>query len=68
MLAADVLYEGRNVEPLLELLPRLAPEVLLAEPGRPYAAAFLVRAARRGASRTAATACTGSRGAASHGG
>ena len=37
-LAADVLYEQRNVEPLLELLPRLAPEVWLAEPGRPYAA------------------------------
>jgi predicted nicotinamide N-methyase len=43
-LAADVLYEERNVEPLLELLPRLAPEVLLAEPGRPHAGAFLRRA------------------------
>jgi predicted nicotinamide N-methyase len=43
-LAADVLYEERNVAPLLELLPRLAAEVLLAEPGRPYFAAF-----RRGA-------------------
>jgi predicted nicotinamide N-methyase len=43
-LAADVLYEARNVEPLLELLPRLAPVVLLAEPGRPHAAAFLERA------------------------
>ena len=43
-LAADVLYEERNVEPLLALLPRLAPEVLLAEPGRPHAAAFLARA------------------------
>ena len=43
-LAADVLYEERNVEPLLELLPRLAPEVLLAEPGRPHAGAFLARA------------------------
>ena len=43
-LAADVLYEERNVEPLLELLPRLAPEVLLAEPGRPAAAEFLRRA------------------------
>ena len=32
-LAADVLYERRNVEPLLELLPRLAAEVWLAEPG-----------------------------------
>jgi predicted nicotinamide N-methyase len=43
-LAADVLYEERNVEPLLELLPRLAPEVWLAEPGRPHARAFLERA------------------------
>jgi len=42
-LAADVLYEERNVEPLLELLPRVAPEVWLAEPGRPHAAAFLDR-------------------------
>jgi predicted nicotinamide N-methyase len=43
--AADVLYERRNVEPLLALLPLLTPEVLLAEPGRPYAPAFLERAA-----------------------
>jgi predicted nicotinamide N-methyase len=41
VLAADVLYERRNVEPLLDLLPRLAPQVLLAEPGRPYARSFL---------------------------
>jgi predicted nicotinamide N-methyase len=47
VLAADVLYEERNVEPLLELLPQLAPEVLLAEPGRPHAAAFLERAHER---------------------
>ena len=40
VLGADLLYEERNVEPLLELLPRLAPEVLLAEPGRPHAADF----------------------------
>jgi predicted nicotinamide N-methyase len=44
-LAADVLYEERNVEPLLAVLPRLAPEVLLAEPGRPYSGAFLREAA-----------------------
>jgi predicted nicotinamide N-methyase len=47
VLAADVLYEERNVEPLLDLLPRLAPEVLLAEPGRPHATAFLERARTR---------------------
>jgi predicted nicotinamide N-methyase len=41
VLAADVLYEARNVGPLVELLPTLAPEVLIAEPGRPYAAEFL---------------------------
>jgi len=41
VLAADVLYEQRNVEPLLALLPSLAAEVLLAEPGRPYFGAFL---------------------------
>ncbi len=42
-LAADVLYEERNVEPLAELLPRLAPETLLALAGRPNEAAFLRR-------------------------
>jgi predicted nicotinamide N-methyase len=46
-LAADVLYEKRNVEPLLALLPGLAPEVLLAEPGRPAGAEFLRRAPGR---------------------
>ena len=32
VLGADLLYERRNAEALLELLPQLAPEVLLAEP------------------------------------
>jgi predicted nicotinamide N-methyase len=45
VLAADVLYERRNVDLLLPLLPRLAPEVLLADPGRPALASFLERAA-----------------------
>ena len=45
-LASDVLYERRNVEPLLALLPGLASEVLLSEPGRPAAADFLVEAER----------------------
>jgi predicted nicotinamide N-methyase len=44
VLVADVLYENRNVEPLLALLPRLAPEVVLAEPGRPASRTFLARA------------------------
>jgi predicted nicotinamide N-methyase len=46
VLAADVLYERRNVDELLLLLPRLGREVLLAEPGRPHAKTFLERAAR----------------------
>jgi predicted nicotinamide N-methyase len=45
VLASDVLYERRNVEPLLELLPLLAGEVLLADPGRPALPEFLERAA-----------------------
>jgi predicted nicotinamide N-methyase len=48
VLAADVLYERSSVALLLELLPRLAPEVLLADPGRPAAEEFLERAARGG--------------------
>lgn len=45
VLAADVLYEGKSVAPLLELFPRLAREAWLADPGRPAARAFLERAA-----------------------
>jgi predicted nicotinamide N-methyase len=44
VVGADLLYERRNVEQLLELLPRLAHDVLLAEPGRPFEATFLERA------------------------
>ena len=39
-LAADVLYEPAAVEPLLSLLPRLAPRVWLADPGRAPADGF----------------------------
>jgi predicted nicotinamide N-methyase len=46
VLAADVLYERRYVELLLELLPRLGDEVLLADPGRPFTKAFLERAGK----------------------
>jgi predicted nicotinamide N-methyase len=42
-LAADVLYERRNVEPLLERLPELASVSLLGLAGRPYERAFLRR-------------------------
>jgi predicted nicotinamide N-methyase len=45
VLAADVLYEARNVAPLLELLPRLGAEVLLADPGRATAEPFFAAAA-----------------------
>jgi predicted nicotinamide N-methyase len=45
VLAADVLYERRNADLLLELLPRLGPEVLLADPGRPAEGSFLSGAA-----------------------
>jgi predicted nicotinamide N-methyase len=48
VLAADVLYERANVAVLLSLLPRLAPEAWLADPGRPAAGAFLEQAAGRG--------------------
>jgi len=45
VLASDVLYERRSVQPLLDLLPLLAPEVLLVDPGRPALGEFLERAA-----------------------
>jgi predicted nicotinamide N-methyase len=44
VLGADLLYERRNVEQLLALLPRLGADVLLSEPGRPFESAFLERA------------------------
>lgn len=47
VLAADVLYQRASVAPLLSLLPRLAPEAWLADPGRPAAGAFLEQAGRR---------------------
>jgi predicted nicotinamide N-methyase len=43
VLGADLLYEARNAEQLADLLPGLGGEVLLAEPGRPYAKEFLER-------------------------
>jgi predicted nicotinamide N-methyase len=41
VLGADLLYEHRNAQQLRALLPRLGGEMLLAEPGRPHARAFL---------------------------
>jgi predicted nicotinamide N-methyase len=52
VLAADVLYERASVAPLLSLLPRLAPEAWVADPGRPAAGAFLEQASRRWAVET----------------
>lgn len=43
VLGADLLYEQRNADALLELLPRLGGDILLAEPGRPFAGRFLAR-------------------------
>jgi predicted nicotinamide N-methyase len=51
VLAADVLYEGRDVDPLVALVEQVvAPdgELLLAEPGRPPAAQFLGSIGARG--------------------
>jgi predicted nicotinamide N-methyase len=47
VLAADVLYERASVALVMSLLPRLAPEAWLADPGRPAAGAFVELAARR---------------------
>jgi predicted nicotinamide N-methyase len=40
VLGADLLYEQRNVDQLVALLPRLGGEILLAEPGRPPSSRF----------------------------
>jgi predicted nicotinamide N-methyase len=47
VVGADVLYERPNVARLLKLLPKLAPEAWLAEPGRPAAEPFLEQAQKR---------------------
>ena len=52
VLAADVLYERASVAPLLSLLPRLAPEIWLADPGRPAADAFMQQVRRQWAVET----------------
>ena len=41
IIGSDLLYEQRNVDVLLDLLPRLGREVLLADPGRVPAQRFL---------------------------
>ena len=47
VIAADVLYERQSVAQLLSLLPGLAPEAWIADPGRPAAEPFLERARER---------------------
>ena len=47
VVAADVFYEPASLDLLLSLLPQLAPEAWIADPGRPAADAFLKEAARR---------------------
>jgi predicted nicotinamide N-methyase len=44
VLGADLLYGHRNVVELGEVLPRLAPQVWLTDPGRPLAPEFLAAA------------------------
>jgi len=58
VLAADVLYERRNVDELLALLPQLGAEALLADPGRPHAKTFLELAAQTWAIEQSGTICT----------
>jgi predicted nicotinamide N-methyase len=48
VLAADVLYERRNVEPLVARLAELAPVALIGLAGRPYERAFLDQAGHVG--------------------
>lgn len=58
VLAADVLYERRDIQPLLDLFDRIvAPGgvLWLAEPGRPPASIFLETASRQGWSFTSST-------------
>ena len=47
VLGADLLYEQRNADRLLKLLPALGADVLLADPARPFTKGFLERAAER---------------------
>jgi predicted nicotinamide N-methyase len=47
VLVADVLYERQSVGALLSVLPRLAAEAWIADPGRPAASAFIEQAKRR---------------------
>ena len=52
VIAADILYERGTVAKLESLLPRLAPEAWIADPGRSAGEAFLERARHRWAVKT----------------
>jgi predicted nicotinamide N-methyase len=43
VLGADLLYEERNAAQLLELLPQLGGEIVIADPGRPFAKDFFAQ-------------------------
>jgi predicted nicotinamide N-methyase len=43
VLGADLLYEERNAAQLLALLPQLGGEIVIADPGRPFAKAFFAQ-------------------------
>ena len=62
VLAADVLYERASVAPLLSLIPHLAPEAWLADPGRPRPVRSSSRRAAGGRSRPASGASSRSTG------
>jgi predicted nicotinamide N-methyase len=47
VIASDVVYEKASAPLLLELLPRLAPRAILADPGRPPSVDFLAEARSR---------------------
>ena len=44
VIGADVLYEPKSMEPLISLLPSLAPEAWVVDPGRPASHLFIEQA------------------------
>ena len=60
-LAADVLYEQRNVEPVLARLRELAPRALVGLAGRPYEAGVPARSAGTSSRSPSGSCCSGER-------
>src|SRR5204863_5426620 len=52
VIGADVLYEPKSMGPLLSLLPSLAPEAWIVDPGRPASHLFIEQAEPRWEVRT----------------